>query len=135
MHAPPYGNGQVNNPPGARWSPPDSNLAHIYGISANAGGQIMGQLNGAAHGNIYVYAASVHGYNTRLYVYVSNNNKDWYPVPSPYSNGVVVNGGAGWQWIHFGTIPYNFQYIGIVVINNQGQPVNIYIDSAIVVPY
>jgi hypothetical protein len=127
-----YGAGYVSNSDGARWSPPDNDLALIYGVSSGAGGQIVGYMSGVSKGNIWVYAASVHGYNTRLYVYVSNDNKNWYPAPIPSQ---VVYGGTGWSWVHFGNYNSNFQYIGIAAINNQGQPVNIYIDSAIVTPY
>ncbi|MDR2204438.1 MAG: hypothetical protein LBE76_09170 [Nitrososphaerota archaeon] len=132
IQAPGYGSGYVSNPTGAMWSPPDNNLALIYGMSSGAGGQIIGRLSGVSQGHIWVYAGSVHGYNTRLYVYVSSNNINWYPAPI---SSVVVQGGTGMQWVDFGVCYSNFEYIGIAAINNQGQPVNIYIDSAIVVPY
>jgi len=68
------GSGYVSNAYGITGSAPDGNLAFIYGINTGAGGHIVGVLNSVTNGEIRVYAASVHGYNTRLQVFVSNDN-------------------------------------------------------------
>jgi len=116
------GSGYVSNAYGITGSAPDGNLAFIYGINTGAGGHIVGVLNSVTNGEIRVYAASVHGYNTRLQVFVSNDNVNWVSMGSR-----TVYDGTGWQWVNFGTYNNNFKYIGIAAINQYSyEPANIY---------
>jgi hypothetical protein len=89
-------------------------------------------MNQTAYGNIWIYAKVPSGYNVHVYTYVCNNPtniNDWHNTKELYVSN--TNG----QWIGCGHYWSNFQYLGIAAINDQGQAVNIYIDSAIVVPY
>jgi len=120
------GSGYVSNANGITGRYPDGNLAFIYGINSGAGGHIVGELNGVARGTVWVYAASVHGYNTRIQVFVSNDGVNWVSMGSR-----TVQGGVGWRWVDFGVYNNDFKYIGVAAINQYGnEPVNVYIDLA-----
>ena len=126
-----YGHGSVNNPNGLIGSAPDGSYVQLYGGDYGDGGHIVGQLNTAASGNIWVYAYSGNGYYTHFYTFVSyNNNYDWTQTKV---QTVVGNGGGG-QWINCGSYNGNFRYVGLAGYDDNGMSASIYIDAVQIRP-
>ena len=107
----PYGNGQVIDPDDLATNQPDGSYALIYGANAGDGGQIVGQMNGIAGGDIYVYGNSGSASPSDLWVFVSMDGNTWYRINSP-----IEVSGSNPQWIPIGYYA-DFEYLAVAGYN------------------
>jgi len=92
-----YGDGSIANPDGLAHSYNDGNFVQLYGGNPDDGYEIVGAMNGDAHGHIYLWGYSAAGYYTHLYVYVAyNSGGPWY---QPTIGVQTVNYNDGIHWI------------------------------------
>jgi hypothetical protein len=118
-----YGMGWVYNPTGLVGSAPDSNWAFIWGPSYGSGGNIHGNMNTVAGGNVYVYGCTYWDYPSDLLVYASYDYQNWYQI------GTTIT--VTWdtpEWISIGTSLSGFKYIAVVGYNT-GNPVGLWLDA------
>jgi len=129
-----YGSGWVSNFYGFVGPHPDGSCTGLTAIGTGDQAMITGVLgySGAdqARGRIWVYGYSS-GYTSRLRVYVSNDNVNWYLV-----NGNVLVSSGGSRWIDCGNYASNFQYITFTVYreNSGDYGNNLFIDNVLVLP-
>ena len=129
-----FGSGSVSTPNGFTGAQPDGSYTRLYALNVNDQACVTGSMgySGAdqARGRIWIYGYAS-SYTSRLRVYVSNDNYNWYVV----NNNVIV-GTGGARWIDCGNYANNFKYISLTVYreNSNDYSNNIYIDSVIVLP-
>jgi hypothetical protein len=105
----------------------DDNWANIKGQSAYDGGQIVGNMNGLASGNLQIYCRSASGYShSRLYVYTAlTGNNDWI---QRYA-GEVTSSSSHWMNLGYAA---NFRYVAVACLHDNGYPTWVYFDSVYV---
>ncbi|MDR0470716.1 MAG: hypothetical protein LBH79_03175 [Nitrososphaerota archaeon] len=129
-----YGSGWVSNIYGFVGPHPDGSCTGLTAIGTGDQAMITGALgySGAdqARGRIWVYGYSS-GYTSRLRVYVSNDNVNWYLV-----NGNILVSSGGSRWIDCGNYASNFKYITFTVYreNSGDYGNNLFIDNVLVLP-
>lgn len=120
----PFGSGSVTNVNGLLGSSDDGNSVHIYGSNNGDGGNIAGNLDSDAHGDIRIRAKT--GVNTRVYVYIATTYGSWLLVDDIWINS------PSYSSISFGSIPADFRYVAIAAYD-AGAPSNLYVDNLKVV--
>jgi hypothetical protein len=131
-----YGDGAANDPTNLLGRAPDGDYTQLWGGNWQDGGQTISMMTGSlgsgggySRGHIYLYGYSVSGYNSHLYVYISQaNNYDWQLVNDFY----VYSATPG--WIDVGQAPYDFKYIAVVGYNSGGYSCNLMVDAVRVIP-
>lgn len=123
-----YGGGIIQNEYGILGDFPMNNNALFIDSSKGATSKIFAQMNvQQAGGHIKVFCKSQSGYTSDLYVYVSNDNSNWYPVGSWIGVGQTTP-----RWLEIGYYSSPFRYISVVGYYNT-RPVYLYIDAVRVV--
>lgn len=117
------GSGAVNSPNNILGSAPNGAYTQLYGGNPGDGGTIDVYLNAqvASGSAVKLYCYSASGYYSHTYVYVSNDNINWYQVSNGY-----VSGGPG--WVNFGNAPIAFRYVAVAVYDDQGYSANLFVD-------
>jgi hypothetical protein len=129
-----YLSGLVSIPNGFTGAQPDGSYTRLRAVNVNDQAMITGSMgySGAdqARGRIWIYGYAS-SYTSRLRVYVSNDNSNWYLA----NNNVIISPG-GARWIDCGTYANNFKYISLTVYreNSNDYSSDIYIDNVIVLP-
>ncbi len=131
-----YGSGAVNNPTNILGNAPDGAYTQLYGGNYGDGGMVVSMMTGSlgsgggfSRGHIYLYGYSVSGYDSHLYVYVSqNNNNDWQLVYSQFVSSSTPG------WIDIGQAPSDFKYIAVAGYRDTGYSVNLMVDAVRVIP-
>jgi len=131
-----YDDGGVSNPTNIHGSAPDGAYTQLYGEDAGDGGMVVSMMTGSlgsgdgfSRGHIYLYGYSVSGYNSHLFVYVSQNNYyDWQLAGSLYVSSSTPS------WIDIGQAPSDFKYIAVAGYRDGPYSVNLMIDAVRVIP-
>ena len=129
-----YGSGAVYNEDGLTGAQPNGDYARLYApqsgdqalIVANFGYQAWEN----AHGDIYLRCYSETGYQSRLYVYVSDNYQDWN-LTSRYPQIVSSHSPV---WLYCGASKNTFKYIAIAVYRDGAYGSDLRVDSVLVIP-
>ena len=118
------GSGSVDNPYNILGSPNDA-YTQLYGGNPDDGAviDVRMEAQGASGAAVYFYGYSYPGYSTHVYVYVSNDNSNWQLVGSGY----VTTSTPG--WIYCGNAPIAFQYVAMVVYDDEGWSARLLVDS------
>jgi hypothetical protein len=124
----PFGSGVIYDPGLLEGPFPDGGCTRIYGGSNTHGGNIVGQLDAAMKGSIYLFARSA-TYNTRLYTYVSTSSSG----PWELIKNQVVYYDSEMKWIYCGENNNKRPYIAIAAVYDGGMA-DIRIDSVRVEP-
>ena len=126
--------GSVGLPNGFTGAYSNGGCTRLYAPNVNDQACVTGSMgySGAdqARGRIWIYG-SASDYTSRLRVYVSNDNINWYLV----NNNVIVNTGNSY-WIDCGNYASNFKYISFAVYREHNNDYRnlIYIDNVLVLP-
>ncbi len=127
----PYGYGAINDPENMKHSYNDGSFTQLYGGNPGDGAEIVGTLNRASHGHIYLWGYSYSGYYTHLYSSVSNNGYTWYDTTIPVQ---TVDYRSGTYWIDCGSYGSDFRYIKLKAIDDNGMSARLLVDAVKVVP-
>jgi len=128
------GSGFVSNPNGFIGPQPDGSYTRLYAGGTGDQAVVKGAMghSGAdqARGRIWINAYSATS-NSRLRVYVSNDNANWYLVNS---NVLISSGGS--RWVDCGNYASTFRYISFTVYRESSSDYSndLYIDSVLVIP-
>ncbi len=95
-------------------------------LTANSQGslaRVCGYLNGFAGGRVYLYMRSLAS-NSRVLVYVSENNINWHLVGDRY-----VSYSQSYSWVDFGMPPINTYRYVLIIAYNSGLSSSINVDA------
>ena len=101
----------------------DGAYANLWGGNPGDGGNIVGVMNAASGGNIYIYGYSTSGYYSDLYVYVSTDNQHWTQI----GNALRITQSTPY-WISIGSYMGDFSYIAVAGYDT-GYSVNLHLDA------
>ena len=109
---------------------PDGYYCELYGGNYGDGAIVnvyaTAQISPGAP--IYMYGYSAAGYRSHVYVYISNNNNDWYLVGSGYLDAYSYPGSMSPGYVYVGDAPISGRYIGISAYDDQGWSAKVLVD-------
>jgi hypothetical protein len=122
------GAGSVANPNSLIGSVNDGLYTTLYGGNYGDGGWIIGNMNTAATGHVYVYGYSSAGYYTHLIVSVSYDGSSWTTISSQ-----TINPTSSPYSIDCGSTAITFRYIKLNAIDDTGMSARLFADAVHVV--
>lgn len=117
------GAGSVTNPNnliGAN----DGQYTTLYGGNRGDSGWIVGKMNTAAAGHVYIYGYSSTGYYTHLIVSTSSDGISWATLSSQ-----TVNPTSGPYYINCGSTTYPFTYLKLTGTDDTGMSARLNVDA------
>jgi hypothetical protein len=118
------GAGSVSNPNNMIGSVNDGQYTTLYGGNLGDGGWIIGNLNTAATGHVYIYGYSNAGYYTHLIVSVSSDGSSWVTLLNQ-----TINPTASPYYIDCGLTVSTFNYIKLNAIDDNYYSAYLKVDS------
>ena len=119
-----YGYGNCVNPNNIIGPLPNYNWADYWGGNPGDGGYLIGNMNTMSGGDIYIWAKTSPSYISTLYVYVSDDDYNWYQIAGPLYISSTYN-----VPYSLGSVDWGFRYIAVVGFDS-GYSVNMHVDCA-----